>query len=482
MAGAFLAKSLGGDRFVVTSFPVAGADKATTLDRLSKRSGNTDLSRRLALTMRSLSAVSAHRSDLVPLVSDGQLNILIISLPLAISGPPSKELPFTTTSFASVRRAMTIGFRTSRLPLSLPVRTICRPTDDVRSPLSTFSHGLHLHKQAYARTLLAYAKQAGANVGKVPFQTIEMGRNDRIVAITLEDGSSIEADLFIDASGPAALLPASWDARLNSLSDWLPFDTSVQLATASHAAPAPFSRIEALPFGWRRTVPAMGRTGEALIYSSKLLSAAEAENVLVSSINGEPSDLTHSQFTPGHIVSPWTANCIAIGATAAILDPLYPGALMLIQRGLERLLRLFPGSGAWETLAREYNRETTNELERYRDFVALRISLNERHGEQLWDLMRSKQTPPELSRKKELYASRGIVPMVDGDLFDEADWALIFDEHCIVPRRHDILADVIGVEQATALLDRMKKKIAAAVSDQPLHGEYLMDVWERAAA
>ena len=118
----------------------------------------------------------------------------------------------------------------------------------------------------------------------------------------------------------------------------------------------------------------------------------------------------------------------------------------------------FLGLGAWETLAREYNRETTNELERYRDFVALRISLNERHGEQLWDLMRSKQTPPELSRKKELYASRGIVPMVDGDLFDEADWALIFDEHCIVPRRHDILADVIGVEQATALLDRIRRK------------------------
>ena len=166
----------------------------------------------------------------------------------------------------------------------------------------------------------------------------------------MEDGTSIEADLFIDASGPAALLSGQLGRAFKSWSDWLPFDTSVQLATASHAAPAPFSRIEALPFGWRRTVPAMGRTGEALIYSSKLLSAAEAENVLVSSINGEPSDLTHSQFTPGHVASPWTANCIAIGATAAILDPLYPGALMLIQHSPERLLRLFPGSGAWETL------------------------------------------------------------------------------------------------------------------------------------
>ena len=154
---------------------------------------------------------------------------------------------------------------------------------------------------------------------------------------------------------------------------------------------------------------------------------------------------------------------------------------MLVQRSLGRLLRLFPGNGRCDALAAEYNRETINELDRYRDFVALRYLLNGR-AEAGWVEAREGEMSPELARKKQLYSSRGAVPLVDGDIFDEADWALLFDEHGVVPRRHDFLAEAIDEDRAAKLLDHMQHALADAASRQPLHGEYLMEVWERAAA
>lgn len=485
MAAAMFARMLTSERFLVVSVPVSGADESIgsfgpiEASDASIRNFHAGLGIDDARLIRSTGASFGLGTSYIGWTPHHPEYFV----PFGDIGAPIEGVAFHqhVMRLRAAGRDYRLGDFSVATQLARAGR-FCRPSDDPNSPLSTFSYGLHLPKQPYARMLLDYAKHGGVEAQSSEFCSAELNADGQVIAVTLDDGARIEADLFVDASGPSALLANQLaPASFKSWKVWFPFDSTVHATVAVPIAPAPFNRVEAVPAGWRGTVPAMGRTGEAFVYSSAMLSATDAEASLTSALKGRIADLTHSRFEPGRRASPWTANCIAIGAAAAQVEPLYPGSLMLVQRSLERLLRLFPGNGRCDALAAEYNRETINELERYRDFVALRYLLNER-GDPVWREAREAESSPELTRKKRLYSSRGAVPLVDGDIFDEADWAFLFDAHGLVPRRHDFLAESVDEDRAAKLLDHMQHALADAASRQPMHGEYLMEIWERAAA
>ena len=485
MAAAMFARMLNSDQFLVFSVPVNGADESVgsfgpiEVSDASIRNFHASLGLDDARLIRSTGASFGLGTSYVGWTEHHPEYFV----PFGDIGAPVEGVAFHqhVMRLRAAGRDYRLGDFSVATQLARTGR-FCRPSDDPNSPLSTFSYGLHLPKQPYARMLLDYAKHGGVEARSSEFRSAELNADGQVIAVILDDGARIEADLFVDASGPSTLLASQIaPASIESWKAWFPFDSTVHATVAVPVAPVPFNRVEAVPVGWRGSVPAMGRTGETLVYSSAQMSATDAAASLTSSVNGGIADITHRRFESGRRASPWNYNCIAIGAAAAQVEPLYPGSLMLVQRSLGRLLRLFPGNGRCDALAAEYNRETINELDRYRDFVALRYLLNGR-AEAGWVEAREAEMSPELARKKQLYSSRGAVPLVDGDIFDEADWALLFDEHGVVPRRHDFLAEAIDEGRAAKLLDHMQHALADAASRQPLHGEYLMEVWERAAA
>ncbi|CAA9506524.1 MAG: hypothetical protein AVDCRST_MAG09-1084 [uncultured Sphingomonas sp.] len=357
-----------------------------------------------------------------------------------------------------------------------------RPSDDPRSVLSTFTYGLHLHAAAYADALFGLARRRGATIVRDALGSVEVA-NGRIEALHLARGERLVGDVFIDATGARGALAGSLrGADLESCAGLFPFDRTASAAIRASAPPAAYAHAAARSEGWRLTIPAAGIVGESFAYSSQLLSPDQAERLLLADCAGDLVSPPRDEAVKAGKRAPWNGNCVAIGAAAAVVEPLHSMPFSLLQNGVERLLRLLPASMEMQAEANEYNRATVEEIDRARDLALLPYRLNGRAGEQSWDGARQPSRNEKLERKIDLYRSRGRVPLLDGDLLDEAEWAALFDGHGITAARTDALAEAIPLERLTSQLARMRQVMIQAISHLPSHGDYLRQLARGAAA
>ena len=85
---------------------------------------------------------------------------------------------------------------------------------------------------------------------------------------------------------------------------------------------------------------------EWLVFSSEFLSDDEATQLLLSEITGTTiTDPRVIQFRTGQRQSHWVKNCVAIGLASGFIEPMESTSIHLIQRGIVRLMQLFPYGG-----------------------------------------------------------------------------------------------------------------------------------------
>lgn len=357
-----------------------------------------------------------------------------------------------------------------------------RPSDDPRSVLSTFTYGLHLDAGRYAEALFKLARERGATVVQDSLRSVETA-DGRIEALHLASGERLAGQIFVDATGTrAALASGLQGGEFERWEDLLPFDRVVSAVTRVGAPPAPYAHVAANSCGWRMTVPAGSVVGEVLVYSSDLLSPEHAERMLLAKGTGEPITAPHHAAVIPGSRRPWIGNCIAFGEAAVVAKPLHSVPMTLLQNGIERLLRLLPADREMEAEATEFNRAAALEAERARDLAILPYRLNGQRGEPLWDRLSEAPLSGELERKIGLYSSRGRVPLLDGDMLDEAEWAALFDGHGVIPERIDVLAKAIPLERLTAQLARMRQIMVQAIAPLPQHGDYLRQLSAKTVA
>jgi tryptophan 7-halogenase len=167
---------------------------------------------------------------------------------------------------------------------------------------------------------------------------------------------------------------------------------------------------------------------------------------------------------------------VGIGLASGFLEPLESTSLFLIQQGIQDMLRLLPtpeARGVDERLAGEFNRRTDALYERIRDFLILHYVANRRHGEPLWDHVRSYALPESLQHKLELFASRGHVPYFKDGFFSRDSWLAVLFGQGLMPRAYDRLADFIPLEDLDAQLRVLHTRVATHVDDMPSHADVI---------
>lgn len=327
-----------------------------------------------------------------------------------------------------------------------------RPSPDPRSVLSSYGYGLHFDRAGLAEVLRTAT-------GLAPAGRFRRALGDAgITAVEIEDGAPVSADLWLDCSGPAALLAGRLDSGWESWAEWLPCDRAVESWAEVEGIPPPYAHAGAFEGGWQRTVPLVGGQGGALLYASAFLAE-------------QPGAVPVAQ---GRRARAWTGNVVALGAAAALVEPLHGYSLALLQNALTRLIGLLPAVPDGPEPA-EYNRLTASEADRIRDFAILHYKTNGRTGEPLWDRARAAPVPDTLAHKLDLYASRGRLPVYDDELFDLEEWIAVLDGQGVRPRRHDALADAIPEPQLLAHAARIREVIVDAVRGMPHHGATLRE-------
>ena len=260
------------------------------------------------------------------------------------------------------------------------------------------SYAYHLDATAYAGLLRKQAE--GDGVTRVEGKIVDVNRTEsgNISDVVLESGQVVEGDLFIDCSGFVSLLmDKTLGTEFEDWTHWLPCDRAIAVQTESVSEPIPYTRSIARESGWQWRIPLQTRVGNGLVFCSEFMSEDEAHDTLLANIEGETiTDPRVLRFRTGQRVKHWNHNCIGLGLAAGFLEPLESTSIHLIQRGVIRLLQLFPYAGIVDSDRAEFNRQMDAEFRFIRDFIIMHYHVTERTDTEFWRRCREMEVPDDL--------------------------------------------------------------------------------------
>jgi len=351
-----------------------------------------------------------------------------------------------------------------------------RPSGNRGTILSTLAYAYHFDAALYARYLRRLSEQAG--VERIEGKVVSAQRRAEdgfLTSVTLEDGRVLEGDLFLDCSGfRALLLGETLGVEYRDWSSWLPCDRAVALPVASVGPPQPYTRATADLAGWRWRIPLQHRVGTGYVYSSAHLDREAATARIFETAAGVPlGDPRHLDFTPGRRERLWEANCVAIGLAGGFIEPLESTSIHLIQKGITRLLALFPDRSFDPEEIREYNRLVAAEYEMVRDFIILHYKATERDDTPFWRHCRDMSVPDSLAHKMALFRGKGRIVQFEPDLFGIDNWLAVMLGQNLVPESHDPLADTAPIDQVAGYLAELRAAVANTAEALPIHADYI---------
>ncbi len=338
------------------------------------------------------------------------------------------------------------------------------------------NYAYHLDATLYAKYLRRFSEALGVKriEGKIVTVHTE-ATTGGIRALTLNDGSCIEGDFFIDCTGMRSLLLGeTLGVPYEDWSQWLPCDSAVAAQTTLVGEAVPYTRSIAHPWGWQWRIPLQHRVGNGLVYSSKLISDEEAKQVLLANVQGEvlrPPRVI--KFTPGQREIVWKHNCVAIGLSSGFLEPLESTSIHLIQRGLTRLIQMFPVNGICQSDIDEYNQQTRAAIETIRDFVILHYHVTNRTDAAFWRNCRDMPVPKLLTHRIQLFKDTARVCLGSDELFQDNSWIQVMMGQGITPAGHHPVARLMDNRDLSEFLGEIRKDAARSFIKLPKHHDFV---------
>ncbi|MBO9713264.1 tryptophan halogenase family protein [Sphingomonas sp.] len=352
------------------------------------------------------------------------------------------------------------------------------PTEDARSIRSTFAYAYHFDAGLYADFLRRWATARG--VKRLEGQVVDVARDGRtghVASLTLKSGAILEGDFFLDCSGfRSLLLGKTMEVPWYDWSEWLPCDRALAVPCASADPLTPYTRSTAQKGGWTWRIPLQHRTGNGYVFSSRFIEEHEARETLLGALDGEPlADPRLLRFQAGRRARCWEGNVVAVGLASGFLEPLESTSIFLIQAAVTDLAALIPapGQGIDAALAAEFNRLFEIHYDRTRDFLVLHYTANRRHGQPLWDHVRTMQLPDSLRHKIALFEESAAAPDYRLGLFSRDSWLAVLLGQGITPRGYSPLANALSQDEMLRRLADLRQRIADNAQDLSGHAEFL---------
>jgi tryptophan halogenase len=244
--------------------------------------------------------------------------------------------------------------------------------------------------------------------------------------------------------------------------------------TESVGEPIPYTRSIARESGWQWRIPLQTRVGNGLVYCSEFMSDDEARETLLGNLEGEVlTEPRALRFRTGQRVKHWNRNCIGLGLAAGFLEPLESTSIHLIQRGVIRLLQMFPYSGIVESDREEFNRQMDSEFRFIRDFIIMHYHVTERTDSKFWRRCREMDIPDTLKHRLDLFRDTGRVFDSVGDIFAENSWTQVMLGQGIEPKSYHTIVDMMDERELRQFMQIQGQKVDQVLSQLPTHQEFI---------
>lgn len=353
------------------------------------------------------------------------------------------------------------------------------PPKQANIPAAAYKYAYHFDASLYAKYLRQYSENRGVVRKEGEIVRVELDSADgSIRSLEMASGESVSGDFFLDCSGFRGLLiNEALQSKYIDWSHWLPCDRAIVAPCKLTGELTPYTTSIAHGAGWRWRIPLQHRVGNGYVYSSRFIDKEAAEETLLNNLEAEAlAEPRLLKFVAGHRQKFWDKNCVAIGLAGGFLEPLESSSIQLIQTGIFRFLEFFPDAHIDEIAVAEYNRITSNEYARIRDFLIAHYCTTGRDDTELWRYCRTMALPDELQHKIELFKHTGRVPMLTEESYMEASWVAILIGQNIIPERYARQVDFRDLEDLRRGMMKRRDTIAKLVGTMPSHEEFIARV------
>jgi len=349
------------------------------------------------------------------------------------------------------------------------------PPQGKKSGISGSEYAWHFDAGLVAEFLANYSLARGVVRIKDTVQKVSLTPSGSIQSLTLIDGSSVDADFYVDCTGQKGLLIG--ETLGTKYLDWghyLPVDRAVAVPTENADEINPYTESIARACGWQWRIPLQHRTGNGYVYSSDYCSAEDATALLLDNVKEKPiADPRVLKFTTGKRQQFWKKNCLAVGLSAGFLEPLESTGIYLSMKSALSFIQMFPDINCHEATIREYNRLMDDEYECIRDFIVLHYCVSERRDSKFWRDCRTRPVPDTLREKLSLFRNQGRLVKNDLDLFSAGSWYAVLEGMGVRPLDYDHTIDSSDFERVQKILLSDFVKLGDITESLPSHNEYL---------
>ena len=275
------------------------------------------------------------------------------------------------------------------------------PPPDHRTPISDIDYSLRWNPSAYRNLLIAKAQALQVHYIDGTVENVQFGEGANVRSIDISGQGPIEADLFVDCSGPAATILASHpDFALVDWSKSLPTRT-VYLAKPANPEIALADDVSLLRHGWQTRI--MGRDA---VYMTIGVGEGVSRDVALEEL--EAPAIAAIGLTPGRAREPWLGNVVALGDASARFEPLGPYHLDLAHRQLDLLVEMLPGREVEALERAEYNRRSVLMMEGVHETLAFHFASSAAQG-----IFGECAAPGRVAQVIDQFERRGRIPFRD---------------------------------------------------------------------
>lgn len=274
------------------------------------------------------------------------------------------------------------------------------------------SFSFHLENKKLAGWLETTCRGEGVGFMEATVQEVKTDETG-VRSLHTEDGRTVRADLYVDASGfRAELLGRALGVPFQSYREALFCDRAVVGGWERTDEPVhPYTTSETMDAGWCWQIEHEHTINRGYVYSSDFITDEQAEQEFRTANPKVVGPTRVVRFRSGRYERMWEKNVVGIGNASGFVEPLEATALQVIAIASRTLADVLADGGrrVTPTLRQSFNQFNTRNWDDIRDFLAMHYKFNDRLDNDFWRHCREATPLGKAEQLVEIYRENGPV-------------------------------------------------------------------------
>jgi len=220
--------------------------------------------------------------------------------------------------------------------------------------------------------------------------------NNGVNELILNSGEKITADLFVDCTGfKSLLLGEALKVPFKSYEHLLPnnraWATRIEY-TDKETQLNSVTECTALDNGWVWNIPLWSRVGTGYVYSDKFITPEQAKedfkkHLVTQGYNIDSCEFRDIKMRVGMHEKLWVKNVVALGLSAAFIEPLESTGLLTTHDFAKNLCNMLLRGSVSQWDRDEFNLKCEDEFNYWAHFVSMHYALSHRDDSEYWQVI-----------------------------------------------------------------------------------------------